>query len=318
MGNLTATRIATVGLAALIASGAATSALSAQSLPAPVGLFNSTWVEPTDVTRTGGDRTHASPMSATVGTTRRDGAPWWAPVASLILPGAGQFMLGQQRAVAYAVAEAYLVLQSVASKRDGDRDRDEYRAIAADVARRPFSADRPTGPWSYYEVMSEQLESGRFDRIPGGGIDPETDESTYNGESWRLARENFWEDPDEPPPVTSAEYQRALDFYASRAVRDEFRWSWRDAQLQRDLYSQTITSANRSYKRSVNMIGLVGANHLTSLIDAYVTVRIRRYGGVRVAGLTFDRMESGVRSVGDPLEGRVQLSTGLRFVPTRP
>lgn len=242
-------------------------------------------------------------------------APWWAPAASLILPGAGQFALGQQRSVAYLVAEAYLVLQAVAARRDGDRARDEYRAIASDVARRPFSEQRPVGSWAYYEVMSEQLESGQFDRVPGGAVDPETNEATYNGASWRLARETFWNDPDTPPPVSSAEYQRALAFYESRAFRDEYRWSWRDAQLERGVYTETINAANRSYQRSVNLFSLVGANHLTSLVDAYVTVRIRRFGGVRVGSLTFDRIQSGIEAIGDPADGRYRVQSGIRFVP---
>jgi len=254
-------------------------------------------------------------FAASTANAERLKAPWWAPAASLLVPGAGQFALGQQRSVAYLVAEAYLVLQAVAARRDGDRAREEYRAIAADVARRPFSDQRPVGSWAYYEVMSEQLESGRFDRVPGGAVDPETDEATYNGASWRLARETFWTDPNAPPPVTSTEYQRALAFYEARAFRDEYRWSWRDAQLERGVFLESINAANRSYQRSVNLFGLVGANHLTSLVDAYVTVRIRRFGGVRVGSLTFDRIQSGVDVLGDPADGRYRVRSGVRFVP---
>jgi len=243
-------------------------------------------------------------------------SPWWAPVVSLVVPGSGQFALGQQRSVAYVVAEAYLVVQGLSARRDGDRDRSDYRALATDVARRAFGTVRPVGPWSYYETMERYLESGSFDRIAGGGVDPEIDESTYNGASWRLARETFWRNPSVPPALGSPEYQRALDFYARRAVRDEYRWSWRDAQLQQDVYRQTIMSANRSYKRFSNMFGVVGANHLASMIDAYVTVRVRRYGGVRVAGVSLDGLETDVRSLGDPAAGARQMSAGLRFVPS--
>lgn len=253
-------------------------------------------------------------VSAVRAEPRTKSAPWWAPVASAVIPGAGQFALGQQRTVAYLVAEGYLVIQAVAAQRDGNRNRDEYRAIASDVARRGFGVTHPIGVWKYYETMEEYLESGVFDRIPGGVIDPETDESTYNGASWKLARENFWIDPESPPAVDSPAYQRALSFYVDRAIRDDYRWSWRDAQLQQDVYRQTIASANRTYQRAVTLVGLVGANHLASLIDAYVTVRVRRYGGVRVAGLTLDGVESSVRTLGDPAEGRRQLTSSLRFV----
>lgn len=241
-------------------------------------------------------------------------APWWAPLASGIVPGAGQFALGQQRSVGYAVAELYFVLQALAARKDGDRDRDEYRNLAADVARRPFSIARPTGAWDYYESMEKFVASGVYDRTPGGAVDPETDETTYNGTRWRLARETFWQDPSAAPPPTSAAYQRALKFYTDRAVIDAYRWSWRDAQLQQDVYRQTISSANRSYQRAVNFAGVVAANHLVSLIDAYVTVRVRRFGGVRVAGLQLDGLESRVEMPRTVLD-QPRLSTGIRLIP---
>ncbi|MEQ1690304.1 MAG: hypothetical protein ABMA00_03410 [Gemmatimonas sp.] len=247
---------------------------------------------------------------------RSAAAPWWAPVASGLLPGSGQFAMGQQRAVAYLVAEGYLVLQALSAQRDGNRDRNEYRGLASDVARRPFSATRPDGAWGYYEAMEKYLESGVFDRIPGGAVDPETNPTTFNGARWKLARETYWANPDSTPSTTSSQYQRALASYAEDAVRDEFRWSWRDAQLQKDVYEQTIRSANRRYQRATNMLGLVYANHLTSLIDAYVTVRVRRFGGVRVAGLRLDGVQSAVHPVGDPAAGRRQFVGVLRFVPS--
>ena len=95
-------------------------------------------------------------------------APWWAPIASGILPGSGQFALGQQRGVAYLVAEGFFVLQAMAAQKDGDRERERYRSVASDVARKPFGGTRPVGSWAYYESMEEKLESGAFDRIPGG------------------------------------------------------------------------------------------------------------------------------------------------------
>jgi hypothetical protein len=250
------------------------------------------------------------------GSARSTSAPWWAPVASGIVPGAGQFVMGQQRSVGYLVAEGYLLLQAISAQRDGNRDRRDYRDLASDVARRQFGATRPVGEWDYYESMEHRLESGAFDRVPGGVVDPEVDPTTFNGARWQLARETFWSDPDVAPAPASEEYQRALQFYVERAVRDEFRWSWRDAQLQWDVYQQTIASANRSYKRKTNMVGLLGANHLASLIDAYVTVRVRRYGGVQVGGLRLDGIRTSIQALGDPADGRRQITSVLRLVPS--
>ena len=207
-------------------------------------------------------------------------APWWSPVASALVPGTGQFGLGQQRSVAYAAAELFLLLQWRGSRRDGDRDRAAYRALAAEVARKPFGGSLPLGSWDYYEAMEKFLSSGQFDRIPGGAIDPETDPATFNGARWLLARQTYWRDPSVAPAPSSAEYQRALAFYEERAVREAYRWSWRDAQLQQDVYRQTIASANRQYQRAVTVSGIIALNHVTSLIDAYVNVRLRRFGGV--------------------------------------
>ncbi len=241
-------------------------------------------------------------------------APWWAPVISGVVPGAGQFIMGQQRGVGYLVAEGYLLLQQVRARRDANRDRDAYRALASDVARQPFGGERPRGSWDYYESMEKYLESGAFDRIPGGGIDPETDETTYNGARWLLARETYWVNPDNAPAVGSSEYQRALAFYQSRAVSAAYQWSWRDAQLEKDVYGQTIASANRSVQRAVNYVGLIGANHLVSLIDAYVSVRVRRFGG---AGVSMESIHTVVEPVGDPRDGRRQVRAAIRLVPAR-
>jgi hypothetical protein len=236
-------------------------------------------------------------------------APWWAPLASLAVPGTGQTVLQQPRSVAYVAAEVFLVVQYLAADRDGDRDREAYRQLAADVARRAFGGERPRGSWDYYESMEKYLESGRYNRTPGAALTPETDVATYNGARWLLARQNFWANPNVAPAASSAEYQRALAFYQASAVEDAYRWSWRDSQLQQDLYRQTIRSANRSYQKATNLLGAVAANHLTSLIDAYVTVRIRRFGGVRMAGLTLEGITTSYEP--NPPAGGNQLRVGV-------
>lgn len=225
--------------------------------------------------------------------------------------------MGQQRSVAYLVADLYLVVQASSARRDYRRDRDEYRGLAADVARRPFGGTLPVGNWDYYELMEKYLESGVYSKGGTGTIVPETDTSTYNGASWLLARENHWPNVNVAPAVSSPEYQRALAEYSSRAIRDEYRWSWRNAGLEQGFYRETIAQANRRSQRALNLAGLVGMNHLASMIDAYVTVRVRRYGGVRVAGVSVDGIQSTVGAVGDPALGRWSWRTAVRVVPGR-
>ncbi len=226
-------------------------------------------------------------------------ASWWAPVASVILPGSGQALLRQQRALAYLVAETFVVLQASRAKNDFESARTRYRSIAADVARLQFGTDRPVAPWDYYETMADVkwTASGKYDVGLGGKFTPEPDESTYNGSQWLLARSLYWANPADRPAESSVEYQKAIAFYQARAYKDNFRWSWRDNQNAKELYVQTIKEANNSNQRRVSMVGLVAANHLLSLVDSYVTVRLRRYGG---AGLVSASIESELRPSGIP------------------
>ena len=203
---------------------------------------------------------------------------WWAPLLSAVVPGLGQGMLRQQRGVVYVAAEGYLVLRALGAQRDAREQREAYREIARTVARAGFGGDRPVGEWAYYERLQYVLESGAFNRTPGAGFTPESDPSTFNGSIWLLARETFWRDPNQAPDPSSPEFQRALAFYQQRAAGEAFLWSWRDAQLEQDLYRQTIDRSNESSRLARQMVGLLLANHALSLVDSYVSVRLRLYG----------------------------------------
>jgi hypothetical protein len=209
----------------------------------------------------------------------------WAPVASLILPGTGQALLHQDRFVAYLALEAWGLLEFANQRQEARRQQEDYRALAREVARSLFGGARPVGAWAYYESMEHYLESGVFDRLPGGDVDPETDESTYNGAMWLLARTTYWVDPTTPPSTASSEYRLAMNFYLDRAVRAEYRWSWRNAQLQQDLYVRAIRRANRSFKGARAALGALLANHLLSSVDAFVTLRIEGLDGAAGSGI---------------------------------
>jgi hypothetical protein len=212
-----------------------------------------------------------------LGNVRRVGTPpWWTPLASAVVPGAGQAKLGQDRFVGYLAVETYALLQYFTDRREAQRKREEYRDLARRVARAFFSEERPVGNFDYYERMTHFVESGVYDLDPGGDIQPETDTSTYNGSQWRLARQTFWTNPDLPPDPASAEYISALNFYRARAVAPEFRWSWRNAQLQQDIFRRTIGLSNDANRRAIADLGVVLANHALSMVDAYISVRLRR------------------------------------------
>lgn len=207
---------------------------------------------------------------------------WWPPVASAVLPGAGQYALRQDRALAYLAFEAFAWVQYGVALRDGGRQRTAYRELARTVARAYFGGERPVGDFEYYERMEHFVESGAFDLDPSDGqLEPERDEATFNGSVWLLARQTYWEDPATSPPAASRAYRDAVAFYERRAIRPEYRWSWRNAQLEQDLFRRTINASNDAYRQSVQYLGAVIANHVLSTVDAYVTVRLHagdRYG----------------------------------------
>lgn len=211
---------------------------------------------------------------------RRRAAPWWAPVASALVPGAGQAALGQDRWLAYAAVEGAALLRYSADRQEGARERRTYRRLANQVARALYSTGSPpAGAFEYYEAMERWVESGVYDAEPGGEVDPETDLTTFNGSIWLLARQTYWTRPDSAPPPGSDAYRQALAFYDQRAVRPAFRWSWRNAQLEQDLYRRAIDRSNAAFRRSAEDLAAVLANHVLSTVDAYVTVRLRRRAG---------------------------------------
>ena len=200
----------------------------------------------------------------------------WSILASAVVPGTGQAWLGQDRFVAYLAVEAYAWARYAADAREGRQARTAYRNLASEVARRPFSAVRPVGDFDYYERMEKFAESGAFDAIPGGDLDPEPDSTTANGAIWLLARQTFWANPSVPPPRDSAEYKFAETFYRDRAVGPDYRWSWSNARLEYAEYRRTIRRSNNAYRSSLEDLGLVIANHALSTVDAFITVRLRR------------------------------------------
>lgn len=200
----------------------------------------------------------------------------WAILASAVVPGTGQAILKQDRVIAYLAIEAYAWVRYVADAREGREARTTYRNLASEVARRPFSTTRPLGDFDYYERMEKFVESGAFDAIPGGDLDPEQDTTTANGAIWLLARQTYWSNPSVPPSRTSDEYMFAEKFYRERAVAPDFRWSWSNARLEYAEFRRTIRRSNNAYRNSLEDLGLVIANHALSTVDGFITVRLRR------------------------------------------
>ena len=204
---------------------------------------------------------------------------WAAPLASAIVPGLGQARLKKDRWVGYMAAETFLLLQYAKNNREGSDNTHEYRAIARDVARRSFPGTHPDTVWQYYEKVEKFLESGSFSLSIGGPTIPEADAATYNGEQWVLARQTFGIPLDVRDPSHNPNYAEALAFYESRAIPQAYGWSWRNAQLEKDIYTKTIGRSNDAYRRATNDLVAVIANHLLSAVDAFASVRLIQASG---------------------------------------
>ena len=202
-------------------------------------------------------------------------SPALVALASAILPGAGQAMMRQKRSLVYLALEAAGVSYYVSKHREGNRERDRYRNLSRTVARAQLSPNGPPGSWDYYESMEKYVSSGEYDLVAGGSVDPETNWETFNGAMWLLARQTYWRDPNTTPALESAEYRAALDFYMSRAVKPEFRWSWSSAPQAFQQYRLAIASSNSAFKNAEQIVGVVLANHFLSAIDAYASLKLR-------------------------------------------
>ena len=198
---------------------------------------------------------------------------WLPPVASLVVPGTGQLLTGKKRGWAYLVAEGLLIAGYVTSQHTGNQQGDLFRDLAFDVARAPFAPTIRDTAFQYFETLEKFVASGAFDTDPGDGFVPPTDESTFNGSIWGLARRTFLPDPNAPDP-SSPEYQRAVEFYRQRAVGPNFLWTWDGSAAAHDQFRDAVDRSNDGYRRASLALGFLLANHLASFLDAFISARL--------------------------------------------
>lgn len=208
---------------------------------------------------------------------------WVRPAASLLLPGAGQFLAHQERGAIYVAVEVYSLARIIQLTRRGRSEGDRFRALAFTVARRDFNPTRRDTVFEYFETMERFVASGQYNLGPGPALMPETDLTTYNGSVWLLARRTFWADPDVPPDPRSPEFVRALTFYQAHAVGPAFLWSWRDAEPQQATFRETIKRSDDAFRGAQNLLGVVLANHVVSVVDALISTRLSAAVGRRAA-----------------------------------
>jgi hypothetical protein len=222
------------------------------------------------------------PLVAQVAVSMASRAPAATATRSLVLPGWGQWHLGQRRAWAYGLLEAGLWATRLELQASGRHFRDQFRDVAW-TAGRIQSGKRVEGPWAYYEAMSKWTRSGAYDADPNqAGVQPEGDPSTFNGAKWALAREIYF-----PPGVTPAQgdpaYQQALAYYEQQAYGTAYLWDWTGKSAALGEYRHLINRSDARFREASATLGAVLANHLLSAVDAYVSARAGLRPGLRVA-----------------------------------
>ncbi|MCZ6917162.1 MAG: hypothetical protein O7I93_10330 [Gemmatimonadetes bacterium] len=210
-------------------------------------------------------------------------------MASLIVPGTGQLLTKKTRGWAYLAAEGLLVAGYMTFQSTGNSQGNLFRDIAFSVARAPFSPTVRDTAFQYFEHMEKFVASGAFDTDPGDAFVPPTDESTFNGSIWALARRTFLSDPDAPDP-SSPDYQRAIEFYRRRAVGPNFLWTWDGAAAAHNEFRDAVGRSNDGYRRASLALGFLLANHLTSFLDAFVSARL---GGPETAASFSTSLQNG-------------------------
>lgn len=193
---------------------------------------------------------------------------------SLVVPGLSQYRQGNRRWLLYAGTELLSAFLYLDARSDARGHRAAYRDFAWTRARMGVSSQpRRDGDFEYYETLSKWTASGAWDSDPAReGLQPESDPGTFNGWVWGLAREIFNVDATEPEG--SAGYGRALDFYRDRGYGLPHLWLWRAGGAEQDDFRAMITASDRRAVDARRALWIVGANHLFSAIDGFITARI--------------------------------------------
>ncbi len=193
---------------------------------------------------------------------------------SLVLPGAGQHVLGQDRKWVYlAVEVAGWVLY--AERSGAGRDlRHRYRDFAWERGRIQ-SGPRVDGDFEYYERLTKWSRSGAFDADAGmPGVQPEMDAATFNGSMWALAVQIFFP-PGQSVTPSDPSYQSALAYYQQRAYGPELLWDWSSAPGDQQELASLIGASDSRFRQARTAVGVVLVNHLVAAVDAYLSARGR-------------------------------------------
>jgi hypothetical protein len=215
---------------------------------------------------------------------------------SALLPGSGQLYQGQNRGYLYIAAEVASITGWALFRNKGNDTREEFIDFAWVNARENVSSQNLRGDDDYYEHLARWDRSGVFSKDPNYDIDdpftilPEDDPGTWNGEQWRIASINHFE-PDSTGAYTigsRADSLAALQQYSGRAYEEQFYWDW-TGQVQGELrdnyralqnqYLDLRDDSNLAFQRATASLVLLMANHVISVVDAFISAKVELPGG---------------------------------------
>jgi hypothetical protein len=195
-------------------------------------------------------------------------------LASAVIPGAAQYLAGDERWVPYVAVEAWALVSYAQQRRLGRSLEQRYRDVAWQVARRVSVGARRDTVFEYYEAMAHYPSSGGW--MPDGA--PERQEGTYNGELWRLARALYFPGGQPAAPGSPA-YEAAVAYYLSRAVPPGYAWAWGASNLEQQVFADLIAESDAAYRSATRYVGVILANHVASAVEALITSRLRQLSG---------------------------------------
>lgn len=191
---------------------------------------------------------------------------------SLALPGSGQFREGHARGWAYLALEAVAWTVWAERRHRAGTFRMRYRDLAWEAGR-IRSGPRVDGDFPYYETLTSWTRSGAYDADPSSaGLQPESDADTYNGSIWSLARGLFLPSGESEPGTP--EWDRALEYYRSRAYGEAFLWDWSGNPGDQARFADFIEESDDRFRQATLVLGAVLANHLVSAADAWLSTSL--------------------------------------------
>jgi hypothetical protein len=219
-------------------------------------------------------------------------------LASAVLPGSAQYLMGDDRWVPYIAVELWSLVSWAQQRRLARSLEQRYRDVAWQVPRR---SDRPETRrdtvFEYYEAMAYYRASGGW--MPDGL--PERQAGTFNGDLWALAKALYIPAGQPATPGTAA-FQAAVAYYQSRAIPPGYGWAWGGSNLEQQVFADLIVESDAAFRSASRYAGMILANHITSAVDALITARLRQLAGNGV----------GFESAPVPGAGGVRWAYGLR------